>query len=433
MKNIVIAIMFLVSIKVHAQDTIVLSLPQSYELGLKNRFDAQANKINVDLANNTVEKSKKEWLPDINATGDIRYNTQLQTMVFPDGFGNGVSTVITMGTKNNTLFALDLTQPIYKPGINTDIKIAKNNALLEQEKNREKNISIKQSIAQAYLNVILKEVQWKSADEVTKRNAEYYSLAEEKYKLGVLLENDYLKSQLDYENAKHSELKTKQNYDLAMMQLKFQLNIDNATTLILSDSIESIQNQEALIEADNVERTELKQLDLQYKSNELNLKKSQYYFLPTISLTANYSTQFQAETFDYKRNEWSPFNYVGVKFSLPITGNIKNRNTKNEYRLKMTQTELNLKQKQQEISIEILQYKTELENAEKSIIESKNNLLLSKKVHQSQLNTYRLGTASYSSLLDTESSLETSEQNYIEAVYNFLLARINYEKAIGKL
>ena len=71
---------------------------------LKNRFDAQANKINVDLANNTVEKSKKEWLPDINATGDIRYNTQLQTMVFPDGFGNGVNTVIAMGTKNNTLF-----------------------------------------------------------------------------------------------------------------------------------------------------------------------------------------------------------------------------------------------------------------------------------------------------------------------------------------
>ena len=248
-----------------------------------------------------------------------------------------------------------------------------------------------------------------------------------------MLENDYLKSQLDYENAKHSELKTKQNYDLAMMQLKFQLNIDNATTLILSDSIESIQNQETSIEADNVERTELKQLDLQYNSDELNLRKSRYYSLPTISLTANYSNQFQAENFNYTQNEWSPFNYVGVKFSLPITGNLKNRNTKNEYCLKMTQAKFTLKQKQQEINTEILQYRVELENAEKSIVESKNNLLLSEKVHQSQLNTYRLGTASYSSLLDTECSLVTSEQNYIEAVYNFLLARINYEKAIGKL
>ena len=218
------------------------------------------------------------------------------------------------------------------------------------------------------------------------------------------------------------------------MPLKYQLNIKNSTIIILTDSIENFKKENTNTLSGNYERTELKQLELQYSSNELYFKKCNYYFLPTVSFVANYTTEFQAENYHYSRNGWSPFNYVGIKLNMPIyTGNLKNVNTKTEYRIKMAQTELNIKQKQQEINTEILQYKTELDNAENAIEMSKNNLELAKKVHQSQLNAFQLGTATYSSILDAENSLTTSDQNYIEAVYSYLLSKINYEKVIGKL
>ena len=428
LRPIIVMIFFVSSGIIYAQDAIDLSLSRAFAMGLTNRYDAQANKLNIDLANNAVKRSQKEWLPDINVSIDIKYNTQLQTSVI-GGFGE-----IKMGTKNYTGFSLDLTQSIYKPGLNTDIKIAQNAALLEQEKRRENDILIKQSIAKVYLNVILRKVQWNIATEASGRNSEFSAIAEKKFKLGVLLENDYLKSTLYCKNAELSEVKAKHNYDLAMMQLKYQLNIKNSTIIILTDSIENFKKENTNTLSGNYERTELKQLELQYSSNELYFKKCNYYFLPTVSFVANYTTEFQAENYHYSRNGWSPFNYVGIKLNMPIyTGNLKNVNTKTEYRIKMAQTELNIKQKQQEINTEILQYKTELDNAENAIEMSKNNLELAKKVHQSQLNAFQLGTATYSSILDAENSLTTSDQNYIEAVYSYLLSKINYEKVIGKL
>lgn len=439
MKKILIAIALLVSLKGNAQKaaSLNISLAQALEQGVANRYDIKANNINVGLANNAVQKAKKEWLPDITASPSVRYNTQLQKMIFPDGFGaSNQPSTIEIGTKNQTLLSLDLTQNIYKPGLNTDIKIAKNEALLEQEKNREKTISIKQSIAQAYLNAILKKLQLNLLDSAAARYAGYYKLADDRYKLQAIIYNDLLKAKLDYGNAEIAAQKAKQNYELAIAQLKYQLNIGGGQEIILTDSIESLQGKDAIYpgSVNASGRTEIKQLLLQAETNKLQLLKSKQYVLPTISLVANYTYQFQYDNFDYgKSNVWSPFNYVTLKLAIPITGNIKNYNSIKDYKLKLEQNNFQLLQKQKDIAYELEKTATELLNAQVTMRSTKGSLELSANVYQTQLEQYKFGVLTYSSVLDTETSINTAEQNYVEAVYNYLVAKINYEKARGIL
>lgn len=438
-KLILIAFLFMVmNMNAQTENAQNISLKQAIEIGLQNRYDTKANQLNIDIANNSTKKAKKEWLPDISATTNLKYNTQLQKMVFPsESVGSSNSNnYITTGTKNESSFSLDLTQNIFKPGLNTNIKIAKEEALLEKERNIEKETDIKLKISEIYLNTLLKSLQLKLANATTERYLQYFKITEDKFRLGVVTENDLIKTKLDYENSKITSLEASQNYDLSLAQLRYHINIGKNQQIILTDSIETLENEYATQELNltSMERTEIKQLHIQANIYSLELRKSKQYFLPTISFFANYSTQFQGENFNYGQSiYWSPYNNIGVKLILPITGNFKNYNTIKEKQLKIQQNQFQLLQKQADITYDAENNKTELLNTLKLIASSKNNIDLSKKVFNTQLNTYKLGTVTYNSILDTESSLNTAEQNYIKAVYNYLIAKVNYEKSIGAL
>ena len=99
-----------------AQAQTRLSLTEALELGLKNRHDVQADAVEAALTANALRKNRQTWLPTLTASGNVRYNTQLQTTVLPAGAFPGVteSQVLAFGTRNSTLLTLDLTQPLLR-------------------------------------------------------------------------------------------------------------------------------------------------------------------------------------------------------------------------------------------------------------------------------------------------------------------------------
>lgn len=414
-------------------ETLTISLQQAIDLALKNRYDLQSQQIQVSIAKNTITRKTNEWLPDISANGNIRYNTQLQQNVLPAGFGGSTSDQrVAFGTKNNTSFSLDLTQPIFKPGLTDDIKIAKNNALLEEEKYKQKQGNIKTIVAEAYLNILLKELQLSMAKEDEIRYREYFLLAEGKFKAGTLLESDYLSAKLDWENSKSETLSTEHNKVLVYEKLKYALNMSLNTQVVLSDQISKVALMDESIEPSTPKkRTEIQQLEIQQWGNQLSLTRSYKTLLPTLSFYANYSTQFQYNDFDYTGHPWNPYNYIGLKLTLPITESFKNISTIREYQFKKKQHELDLKQKTNDISSEIASRETEWQIAKQNMLISKNSFEFSKDVFQIKQNEYKLGTLEYSKLLDYDKTLRSSEQKYLTAVYNLLVAKLSMDMAKG--
>jgi outer membrane protein len=228
MKKIIIIALALLSFQGYAQQAptnLEVSLQEAIDLGLKNRFDVQADKYNLIMADNEIGKSKKEWIPEISASGNMRYSPQMQATYIPAGYFGNEAGLVALGAKSTSVFGLDLNQTIYKPGINSDIKIAKNELQIEKERNRQSENTIKEQIAYAYLSVVLRELQSTIAAADEQRYKEYEQVAEGKMKAGSLLENDFLKAKLDYENAKVETQKATQNYQLALDNIKYQMNI----------------------------------------------------------------------------------------------------------------------------------------------------------------------------------------------------------------
>lgn len=440
MKKIMLSVFLRIACSVNAQinQNITLTLKEAMDIGVKNRYDMQANQYNIDLAKNDILRSKKEWIPDIQLQGDIQYNMQLRSSFLPKGFvGSEKPQLIAMGAKNTSVFELSLRQPVYQPGINSNIKLAKNKQALEEERNMQSEIQIKTQIATAYFNVMLKRLQRKIASNEEERFQEYLKLAQGKYQQGDLIENDYLRAKLNHENARVLLQTVTQDYELSLDKLKNEINIPKAAKLILTDSLDDrnifSQNAgDAFSHAEN--RTEIKQLKIEQSGNELALTKMHHNALPTVSFVANYSREFLNNNFNYFKNQWwSPFSYVGLELSIPITSNLKNKNNIREEQYKIAQTSLELKQTQSDVHFEIQKALTDLDNAQQNMQSTKSNYNLSQTVYKNQQQQFALGAFQFTDLLDTEKSLHTAEQNYVQTVYDYLVAEINYEKAIGAL
>jgi outer membrane protein TolC len=336
-----------------------LSLAGAVEYAAKNRYDAQANRIDIDLAENAVRKSRNAWIPELTATGEVLYNAQLQTMIFGDG------EVFKMGTKNLTTLGIDLSQPVFKPGLSADIKISKAALSAQKEALREKENDIKLCVVEAYLNVILREQQLKLSEANAGRYKSYFELAQDKKRLGAILESELLQTQTDYENARTNLQKARQSYVLAVKTLKYHLNMPDSEALVLTDSLSVLLNDNPVqMQNTNAEdRPEVKQIYYSRQENDLRLKKSNMMWLPTISFVVNYTTQYQADNFRFSQKFWYPYNYFGMKAGFPLSDIFKLRADRREYKLKSSQLSMQYSQKLRDVNYERDKYSTELLNA----------------------------------------------------------------------
>jgi outer membrane protein len=428
MKRYFLLCMLGIPLSMQAQTT-SLSLQEAITLGLQQRYDIQADKYDLDIAATDVQTQKKAWLPDLRVNGDIRYNAQYQASYIPAGFIGTKPELVALSARNATVFGLELDQAIYDPEIRNNIRIAQNNFALQKEKQRAAAIVIKTSISEDYLDVLLKQLQHKIAVQDEARYLDYFNLATGKYEHGALLEKDYLRAKLDHENAVLQTQTAEQKEVIALQRLKHAVNMPATDSLTLKDSLSS----PSLFGAkEGGTRTELLQLQLEQEDNRLQLQKAKQQLLPTLSFTGNYSQQFLYDNFNYTKGEWwTPFSYLGLKISVPISSHYKT--TTRSYALRVKQTELTLQQQTADIDHEVRETNMQLDNAQKNMLVTKSNYDLSVSIYQQQQQQYALGAFQYSELLDTERSIANAEANYIQAVYDYMVAKLQYLKASDKL
>jgi len=436
-KIILIAFAFLPLFgKAQVQQKMNLSLQEAIQLGLQNRYDVKSKSFNAYLAKNKISSKKKVWIPDLSAEGNIQYNTQLRTTIVPKSFAAMAGTnELKLGAKNVSSFGLSLNQPLFQPGINTDVKIAKANLALQNEKIKGDKIDVKNAIAKAYFDVLLKQLQFKIAKEEEQRFFTYKQLVHGELTNGVAIKNEYLRAKLDEKNAQIKTQTMQQNYLLALHYLKYQINVPPHTKISLTDSIGKIDLIKNLQPPSDIveNRTEIKQLKLKKRENKLRLKRVRQNALPSISFVGYYAQLYQNDNFRYTESKWwSPQSYLGLKIDIPITANFSNKNNIQTQEIKEKQLGMTLKQRKSDVRFQIQKARTDLENAQENRNTAKKNYDLSQRIYKNQQQQFKLGAFDYNKLLDTEKSMHKSEENYIQAVYKYIRAKIAYWKAVGE-
>ena len=438
MKQIVI-IFLLGSTFVYGQDNqAMLSLNDAIQKALVNRYDLKIQKTNTKITEKQLSEVGTRSLPQISSDLDVRYNSQLQTNILPGSiFGPNVSDrTVQFGTKYNTLWGFNLNQQLFNPVNLSDRKIA--NIQSEYQKQNEKltEINIKQDVTEAYFTALLWKEKVDLSTENVKRAEEVYRVTQNQLSNAQATQYDVQRNLIDVENAKATDEQNKNNYKLSVNDLLYKISDDSIKNPVLTDKITDLIQAFSLIPKDNeeIKRTELAQEKIQLEIYKLNMKKQSLIYLPTLSVYGNYSLQYLNNDFTpFTSKNWYPFNYFGVKASIPIFDGGLKAKTRQEYELRSEASKFNYNKLNRDFKQEVQSTQTALNNALSDLTYQKKNLSLIEDLYKIDTERLKNGAIKQSDLTTTYYTLQQTQTNYLNSVYNYLVAVVRYKKAAGLL
>lgn len=414
-----------------------LTLDDAIKLALENRWELKNQQLQIRLAEGENDKLRAKWLPQINASADMRWNTQLQTSVFKNApFANGQDVKLVLGVPFNNNLGLSAEQKVYDAATKYDRQLNQAN-VQSQTLNLEKlKLDLKQTITEAYFAALYQGEKVALAEKSLERTKAYLESGKTKFEKGTLLKNDFDRLVLDVNNAQSNLNKARQDEALSVENLKYQIGLKSETNIELAENLSTLfqQYQSLILEVNTDQRPEILQEQAALRINELTEQKQKSRLAPLVSAYGNYTALQLNDAFNpFASGTWFPFNYVGLKLNVPIFDGKQTALLKRDYAIKAQVNRNTVEKLKADFGYEVRNTSNTLRQEKVNLADTKANLALAQQILETDRFRYEKGTILLSDLKNTEYSLQNAENNYLTSVYNFLVATVRYKKAVGGL
>lgn len=418
MRKILLLILpYLFSIHLHAQNSEVkrFTLEQCINYALQNNYTTQTMELNEESREASYKQSKSERLPDLSASVSENFS-HVQSGGSSWGGNYGMNTGVVLyngGVINNNIeqTRLEKEQTTYQS---------------EQYKNE---LTI--NVLEAFLTVIANEELIKYLDFVLQASEEQLKQGTEQFKVGSLLESDYLMLKAQVAADKNNIAETKISIEKSLLSLKSLLSIDPKeklevvspdTTAIKSMGI--LPSQETVIERAMAYLPDLKISEYDINLAQVGVKTAQAGYMPSVSLSAGVGTGHANNYKNFGTQLSDRLNeQVGLSVSIPIFSNNRNKTKVAQSKIALKQAELS--QKQTELTI-----KQSINTDYYNIVSAYNNYITSEikqnayqKTYDVYGKLYNAGTITTVDLLQQQNNYISTLNDYIQNKYGFMLKR----------
>lgn len=452
MKNKIFSLNFLILTVIIALSPLPLTAAKSIEVDV---FIRQVLEYSHDLnnASNQVYISQQQsisarsnLLPRINATLNHTWfqktpeiNLNIPSIPVYDpvavppqiiGMTPPIDTSFSIASNEITTAQITLIQPVFWGGkIFRNYQIAginQNNSELLFQSIKTKTI---QQALTAYCHYIETEYYLRVALAAESTLADHASQVRIMADQGVMLENDYAKSVVFWNNAKLSREKAYNARSMAMMNLNRMIGSDFTDSLIIVDTLPLYEviridpeQEQQLVNYGIKNREELLIAENQIAISEHYENITRARFFPDI----NFTTSFTAMEPNFQmQNQWETNWSVGINFSYSL---FEGGNRISQLHITNATAEIsreNYINQQELIELEIRQYCDQVNEAATSIEISRNKLNTAQENLILAQNRFHFGTITNSELLDAHSLKVQCEKDLVEAYVNYTLSMTN--------
>jgi outer membrane protein len=240
--------------------------------------------------------------------------------------------------------------------------------------------------------------------------------------------------------------------ELAIQILKLQMNYPSDKNIEVVGDLFSLQVDEKLLEQysanwDYSQRSDYSVMEMTRKLSALDLKNKYAEGMPSLVAFANlgYSTQSPNVGGLFKTNtsiddlgaigpdKWYSFSSFGVNLSVPIFSGLQRNYKVQQAKLSLQKNENNLANMRMAIDMEMKNAALTYQNAINSMKAQQANRALAENVARVTKIKAEQGVGSNIEVIDAENSLKTAQTNYYSALYAALAAKIDLDRAYGKL
>ena len=444
---------------VAAQGDNNFSLQECIDYALQNNADLKNRASDREIAERQVKQTIADGLPQINGNVDLSYNFKIQTTPIPDFISPSVYGVLfqegviptrdlgdpqifpaQFGTKYSGSASINLEQMIFNGSYFVGLQAARTFTELSRKDQIKTEIDVIEAVSKAYYGVIV----MKERQELISKN--YYRLDSLLRDTKALNENGFAEKidvnrvQVQFNNIKVEFENFDRTLELAKALLKFQMGMPQSESLTLTTYLEDIQFDLTSPEPDNEfnykDRIEYSQLETNKELVELDAKNTRVQYLPRIDLYgrlgATSGAQTTSDLFNFQDN-WFELGVVGVRMSVPIFDGFRKSNIIQQKKIQIRQIENSFEQLKNGIDIEVTQSSINYDKAVDNMVAQKENMDLAQEVYDVAKIKYQEGVGSSIEVTNADADYKQAQTNYYDALYSALIAKVELDKAHGKL
>jgi outer membrane protein TolC len=447
MKNVIFLLFLWFSGGLYAQQKSTMSLQQCLEYAYTHSATIQKSLLDEQIAKAKVKETVGIGLPQVNGTTSLLYNFELSPAFLPPNFLNPAAPPDAEFVAIRGLFTpryssevgLTINQIIFNGSYLVGLQASKTYAQLSKKNTEASKISVAENVTKAYFSLLVAKERITLLDNNLARLDSLIKDVRALNKQGFAENIDLNRLEVTANNLRSEKSKVERLIQLSNELLKFQMGMPAQDELEIIGSIRDLQLEqipEENIKADYKSRIEYNTLETGIALSELNKKNVRSGYLPSLVAFGQMGYQTGARNFssigDFS-NRWLGYGRVGLQLSIPIFDGLQKKYKVQQSSLELLKLEQDKKNLEKAIDFQTNQSQITLRNALESLEIQKRNMELAKEVVRVSQIKYKQGLATSSDVVNAETSFKEAETNYYAALYDALIAKVDLDKALGKL
>ncbi len=420
----------------HAQDeptvaVLHLNLQKAIELALEENPTIKIADKEIKLKEVSYDEAWQNLLPTVTGSGSLQHTLLAAKMKFGDQ-------EFTMGKDNTNTAALtgNVNLPLFAPAVYRSVQLTKQDILLAREKARSSRLDLVNQVTKAFYQLLVaikaKEVMTKSY----KVSNDNFNIISEKFKVGKVSEFDKISAEVQLRANNSSLVEATTAVIMAELQLKVLMGITTDITLSVDDELENhansfeISHPNDAIELSN--NSSMRQLDLNYKILQQNLKLQYTNFMPTLGfqLTGQYQSLYN-DNWNLFKYDWSPSASFAISLNIPIftaSNWTKIKSTK----VQMSQLLDTRENTRRQLSMALESYRENMVAAIAAMESNKEAVSLAEKAVKIAEARYHAGNGTILELNESEVSMTRAELTYAQSIFTYLTNRSDFDYTLGR-
>lgn len=440
-KLIIIVLLLTYNNSMAQENTLNLSLDEAIKYALENNRTAKNAQRDIEAAKRQKWEATATGLPQIDANIDYNNWLKQQVSLLPAEFfgGNpGEFAEVAFGTKQIMNTTATINQKIFDGSYIVGLQSAKVFLEISRNAKTKTDLEVRKAVIEAYGNVLLAEesvnilelnlnVLRKNLNEITKI-----------YQNGLEEEESVEQLQITLSGVESNLNNTRRLKTLAYQMLNITLGLDLEEKAILTDSLESLTNQNIALDLLNSNRNVEETIDYKIalntkQSKELLLKLEKSKALPTITafLNGGYTGNSEAFTFTNKSQKWFGSSLLGVSMNIPIFSSFGRSSATQRAKINLEKSEEDLKETEQKLKLQITSAKSNYQFAIEDYENKKHNLNLAKRIEIKNQTKFFEGIASSFDLRQAQTQLYRAQQEYLQAMLDVITNKTALETALN--
>lgn len=427
-----------------AQPPQSLSLSACIEYALTHASTVQNSYLDYQIARQKIAEVRAAGLPQINGNASFRYFIQIPTSLIPGEFfgaPRGTYIPVRFGVPYNLEISATATQLLFDGTYFVGLQAAKAVKELTYKSYQRSKTETVAAVSKAYYTALVSQERLRLLSQNIQQIEVLLRQVQGLYESGFAEKLDVQRIEVSLNNLRTEHSKAAEMVGLAYLALKLQMGMPLETPITLTDTLAPTDLLALLPESLSTStfevshRWEYQILLQQRRALELNLRRYQVSYLPSLVFVGNVATQAQRKEFDIfdTKKRWFPIAFVGVQLQVPLFDGLRRASQIAQARLELQKNQNDLFQLRQALTLEAETARRTLLNSLRNLEIQRRNLDLAREVVATAQRKQSLGVGSTIEVLQAQTSYEQAQTHYTTALLEAYLAYIDWQKAIGTL